>query len=983
MSYPPAARSGGELRLTESVLKLFEGKPSLPSGTRPLFEHRKLLDVEFTITPYPYGFRKTMFAAELKLGPKRLYGVPKLRELLDSIERGKPYPLTRHFAYDPAEHTFRPEDDALLRLLARMVRDESLYAEASSPYTLQGHSRSRHYERMLPIPPVHWESFSRLASAAAQVTIELQSGTYSGISYSAEPLPLRFEFNRDDSDGYRLELAGYDQLEIMEPYGLVAAEGKLYMLPDEHCGRLVHLLHMVESSGQSSIRIAREQMEPFMETVIPGLLKLGHVAIAPAVADRIMQAPLRAKLYLDRVRDKLLAGLEFQYGDIVFDPLAENVHSRGEERILMRDRERESRILELMEQPDNAKTEGGYIYSGEEAEYDFLYHAVPELEKLLNVYATSAVKERIIPVNPEPKITVNVDERTEWLHIGFAIDGIREADIRGVLKALEERRRYYRMPSGALLPMEGESFQELVRFMNEVGVRSADVAGASVRLPAVRGLRLIDAGQPGSVVKLGKPLRQLLDSLRNPDPLEYELPDHLSGILRDYQKYGYGWMRTVAHYRFGGILADDMGLGKTVQSIAFLVSMLPDIRSRRQPALIVAPASLVYNWQNELHKFAPGVRAVIADGTKPEREKLIRDAGQADVIITSYPLLRKDIASYAGQEYHTLLLDEAQAFKNYTTQTAQAVKRLRADYRFALTGTPIENSLEELWSIFEAVFPGLFPARKAFGEMPRETIAKRIRPFMLRRVKGDVLKELPDKIETLQTSELLTEQKKLYLAYLAKLRHETVKHLNEESFYRNRIQILAGLTRLRQLCCHPALFVEGYTGSSGKFEQLLDIVEECRSSGRRALIFSQFTEMLSLIAREFGAAGIPFFYLDGQTPAAERVQLCSRFNEGEKEMFLISLKAGGTGLNLTGADTVILYDLWWNPAVEQQAADRAHRIGQKKVVHLIRLLSQGTVEEKMFELQQKKQNLIDEMIEPGHEALSSLTEQDIRELLSI
>lgn len=281
------------------------------------------------------------------------------------------------------------------------------------------------------------------------------------------------------------------------------------------------------------------------------------------------------------------------------------------------------------------------------------------------------------------------------------------------------------------------------------------------------------------------------------------------------------------------------------------------------------------------------------------------------------------------------------------------------------------------------MFPELFSGRKAFHDLTREQVAKRVRPFLLRRLKTEVLKELPEKIESLQASELLPEQKKLYVAYLAKLQQETLKHLNDDGFQKNRIKILAGLTRLRQLCCHPALFVEDYSGSSAKLEQLLEILEECRRAGRRTLVFSQFTEMLGLISKELGYQGVPFFYLDGKTPAAERVELCNRFNEGERDLFLISLKAGGTGLNLTGADTVILYDLWWNPAVEQQATDRAHRIGQKKVVQVIRLVTQGTVEDKMYELQQKKKNLIEEVVQPGQEALSALTEQEIREILMI
>jgi SNF2 family DNA or RNA helicase len=330
-----------------------------------------------------------------------------------------------------------------------------------------------------------------------------------------------------------------------------------------------------------------------------------------------------------------------------------------------------------------------------------------------------------------------------------------------------------------------------------------------------------------------------------------------------------------------------------------------------------------------------------------------------------------------------VFFDEAQAFKNPVTQTAKAVRKLQADYRFALTGTPVENSLEELWSIFHVVFPELFQGLKDYSNLTRKTIARRIRPFLLRRLKEDVLSELPEKKESIELVDLLPDQKKLYTAYLAKLRHDTLKHLDKDTLRKNKIKILAGLTRLRQICCHPSLFVDGYKGSSAKFEQLMQILEESKLSGRRVLIFSQFTKMLNLIGRDLTATGRPFFYLDGQTPSEERVEICHRFNAGERDLFLISLKAGGTGLNLTGADTVILYDLWWNPAVEEQAADRAHRFGQTNVVQIIKLVASGTIEEKMNELQEKKRHLIEEIIDSKEKDSSTLTEEDIREILMI
>jgi SNF2 family DNA or RNA helicase len=976
-----SGHSKGDTRLTNGMLELFSSKPVRSSGARTLFDTRTVLDVEFTCKPFPYGNKKYMFGIEIKVGPKRLYIVQKLKEFLEHVELREAYEFSKHFNYDPKLHSFQKKDDEIIRQLIQIYHNEKMYRETSSTYVVP--AKNAGGERMLLVPPFSWDILYPLLTEAPFVKLELGERVFEGIRLSDEPIPLHFEFDQDQGDGFQLDVQGFEQITVMESYGIVLSEGKLLKVQTDECKRLSELKQMLHTSRKRQIQIPPEQMEPFMERVIPGLMKLGSVHITGAVSDRILQTPLKAKLYLDRVRDRLLAGLEFQYGDVIINPLEGNEQRRGSDRILLRDGDQERRILELMDQSFLAKTEGGYFTEGDDAEYEFLYHVVPQLEKLLKVYATSAVKTRLHTGHVSPKVKVDVDERTDWLAFKFDMEGIPESEIRNLLKSLEEKRNYHRLPDGSLLPLESAEFQEIIHFMNEMGISKEEVNAAQIRFPLVRGLHLMDSHRQGNTIKLGRSFRQLLDNMRNPDNLDFPIPANLTPILRDYQKYGFGWLKTLAHYGFGGILADDMGLGKTLQSIAFIVSVLPDIRKREQPALIVSPASLVYNWLNELKKFAPEIRAVIADGSKTERSRILKDPSKVDVIITSYPLLRRDIDLYAEQSFHTLILDEAQVFKNYATQTAQAVKEIQSQYRFALTGTPVENRLEELWSIFDAVFPQLFPGRKAFGDLSRESVAKRVRPFLLRRLKTDVLKELPEKIESLQASELLPEQKKLYVAYLAKLQQETVKHLNEKGFQRNRIKILAGLTRLRQLCCHPSLFVEDYAGSSAKFEQLMEIIEECRSAGKRMLVFSQFTEMLGIIGRDLGYQGVPYFYLDGKTPTSERVELCSRFNEGERDLFLISLKAGGTGLNLTGADTVILYDLWWNPAVEQQAADRAHRIGQKKVVQVIRLITQGTVEDKMYELQQKKKNLIDEVIQPGEEALSALTEQEIREILMI
>ncbi|AIQ49031.1 helicase SNF [Paenibacillus sp. FSL R7-0273] len=985
VSSPGVAERSGDRQLVSGMLEVFADGSSnsrpRPSVTGSYSDLRTPLQVEFICKPVTISHRTQMLGIELKVGPKRPYIVQKIRTFLDRVQRREPFEFSRHFSYDPALHSFDKEDNAVLLKLIEISANEQLYRAGVNPYAVQ--SGGMGGDRVLAVPPVFWEALLPVLLAAPSAYLQQGDLIMEKLQLSAEAPPLDFAFDQASGEGYRLDIQGMAEIMVLEDYGLVLSGGRLLKLGTEECRRLSELKRMLAAARKDGLAIAPEQMEPFMEQVIPGLKKLGRVHIAEAIAGRIVQTQLQARLYLDRVRDRLLAGLEFQYGGIVINPLEEDSRSRGSEVILMRDGEAERRILGLMEHESFVRTEGGYIMNNEEGEYDFLYHTIPLLEPLLQVYATTAVKARIAADTYIPKAVLTWNEKTDWLEFKFAMQGIPESEVVQILEALREKRRYYRLPDGALLPLESAELLQIIEFMNELGVNSVPFTKLQFTLPLIQGLQLNPDAKHGDAVTIGRSFRRLMANMASPENLDFPLPDSLASVLRDYQQFGFQWMKTLAHYRFGGILADDMGLGKTLQSIAFLLSELPDIRKGGKPALIVAPASLLYNWRNELQRFAPEIRAVIADGNLSERSKAVRSGADTDVIITSYPLLRRDIERYARLSFHTLILDEAQMIKNHATQTAQAVKILQARYRFALTGTPVENALEDLWSIYSVVFPGLFPGKKAFHDLPRETVAKRTRPFLLRRLKSDVLKELPDKIESLHASELLPEQKKLYVAYLARLRKEALKHLDNEGFGHGRIKVLAGITRLRQLCCHPALFVEDYAGGSAKFDQLLEIIEECRSSGKRMLIFSQFTEMLGMIGRELALQGVRHFYLDGKTPAAQRVELCSRFNEGEGDLFLVSLKAGGTGLNLTGADTVILYDLWWNPAVEQQAADRAHRIGQKKVVQVIRLVAQGTVEDKMYELQQKKKNLIEEVIQPGAEALSALTEQDIRDILML
>ncbi|WCK55214.1 DEAD/DEAH box helicase [Aneurinibacillus sp. Ricciae_BoGa-3] len=973
------AVSSKDLQLTNTFLSLFDNTSVSPAA-EPSGQSKQLVDVEFICNANSLPSGKNMFTIEMKIGAKRLYVVKKIKEFLSEIESQTPYVFSKHFTFDPTEHAFKDTDWAIIQQLIELNKNEEAYRQNMS-YSPSNFMIGN--ERAIFIPPIAWERLL-LNLSNSNVKLEHKSEKYDQIKIIEGPIPLGFKLNKTASKGYKLVIQGLEDITVMENYGYIVVGGYLWKSDQTQSKRLAELKKMFQYMSHSQTLISPDQIQPFMEKVVPGLKKLGTVDIAAQISDRIVSPALQAKIYLDQEDERLQARLEYVYGDIMIEPMRPNSgNSNRSDRILIRDAEQENRIMRLFE--DSAfKINTSELYIDEEESiYNFLYHVVPQLQKLGEVYITPALKSAIHQTSRRPKASVDVDSKTEWLEIHFDLEGIEEQEIRNILLSVVEKKKYHRLPNGSFLSLEENGFQEMAQLMDKMSVRKSEIKGRRIQLPVVRGFSLLDASEKAHSIKFGKSLRHLLENLRNPDNLDFAIPEKLAPVLRDYQKFGFQWMKTLAYYRFGGILADDMGLGKTLQSIAFIQSELQEKKPDGLPVLIVSPASLVYNWKNELIKFAPDLKTLVVAGDKKERSEFLSDVANVDVLITSYPLLRRDLELYENQRFHTLILDEAQAFKNRTTQTAQSVKAIQAKHRFALTGTPVENSLDELWSIFDAIFPELFSSKKAFSTLSREQIAVRVRPFILRRMKTDVLKELPEKIETIQSPDLSKEQKTLYAAYLSKLQQETIEDLQADGFQKSRMKILAGLTRLRQICCHPSLFVENYRGNSGKLNQLMDLIEEGLLGGRRMLIFSQFTEMLGIIRRKLEEKGLSCFYLDGKTPSLERVELCRRFNEGEENIFLISLKAGGTGLNLTGADTVILYDLWWNPAVEQQAADRAHRIGQKNVVQVIRLVTEGTIEEKMYELQQRKRDLIDQVIQPGEQALSTLTEKEIRELLMI
>lgn len=943
-------------RFVESIASLNDYQASAE-----LTYQKKPLHVEYLLK-WTYDHHLLL---EMKAGDSRNLIVKNAAEFLNDVHEGREHYFTKRFTYDPSVHEIHEQDKEIFELLYNGLRNEKIYAD-----------RIFHYrdspERSIVIPPLLAKQLLNLL-VERDLTVETDGGsTYKDIRIVEDELPFQFDLAKDNQGQLMLTIEQLEQMTYLKLYELIFKKGSFYF-PSKEQIPVVERVSVIPPSHKS-LPITKNKADTFISEVLPSLKRIGDVQIAESVSSEIIQHPLIAKLYLE-VKDELILGrLEYHYGEYQIDPF--NGHDQKEV-IVIRDVEKERQVMHLIEHANfhyNGKEL--YIQPEEDELYDFLYHVLPLMDKYVELFLTSELRNMIIEQNPSPSTSVSLESSSNLLDIGFNIEGIDDSEISQVLNAVMEKKRYYRMQNGALLSLEGEEFSSMQQLMEDLDINKEDIQEGNIQMPIFRGAQVDDLIHTKKAYDPA--FRKLLHQLRSPEEQIYPLPEGLKATLRGYQMTGYQWFKSLSAYHLGGILADDMGLGKTIQSIAYMLSEPSD-----KPHLIVAPSSVIYNWKNECEKFAPTLKTAILTGTPKEREKMIHEFSYMDVWITSYATLRQDIEQYRELSFQTLILDEAQYIKNYATKTSRAIREIKASRRFALSGTPIENSIDELWAIFQVILPGLMPNQRTFKQMSHEKIASMTKPFILRRLKKDVLTELPEKIETVHVSELTKEQKNLYIGYWRQLQQEAAQSMQETGFNKSRMKILAGLTRLRQICCHPSVFADNYEGESGKLNQLMDTIRNALANGKRMLIFSQFTSMHEIIIEKLNQEDIDFFYLHGQTPSQERVQMSERFNDGEKNIFLISLKAGGTGLNLTGADTVILYDLWWNPAVEDQATGRAHRFGQKNVVQVIRLITEGTIEEKIYDLQQKKRELIDQVIQPGETMLSSLSEDDVRELLSI
>lgn len=954
-----------------AILEYFR-KREYPGLTPTLYR----LDLRITVNEPMHGRDSKAFLC-LYAGSGRMYKVSNTKKFIRDYMEGSVICLGKGFRFLPGECAFEPISRQVMEYLVEIYEIQETLGKTyySNLFNRQELVLS---ENML----------RKLLKLAEGLSIQMHfCGKDTGVTEIVCGNPeLSIEIAMDDQTLFLQENTEEMPTAVCEDGSILLFGDTLYLPEKEFIANLLPFYTAIFGGDHRRLEFRGDHMGAFIEKVLPVINKSMSVTVPEEIRDHYVVEPVQPKLYLDMVmqrhRPVITATIHFCYGRYEINPF-EEVQTGSY--IVVRDREEEERLMHLLYEVHFVVQGTRFQITREEDIFRLMSEHLQKLTEQFEVYYSKGYKSISISKMGTVRMGIRLNTDINLLEMDLGYTQIPKAELEEFFRAVRLKRKYYRLKSGAFIDLtQQEKNVELLRRVLEV---AESTEHGTVRFQQNSALYLEELLPHSNRIQKEESYQKLIHDLRLPEKTDWEIPSCLADVLRPYQAVGFRWLKTLAHYGMGGILADDMGLGKTIQTIAYICSH-PGTNT-----LIVCPTSLAYNWQEEFEKFAPHIRTCIVSGSPEERNRILTQHREMqDVWITTYPLIRKDAANYRDLCFDAMFIDEAQFIKNPSSLGAKAVKTVRAAHRFALTGTPIENSLSELWSIFDFVMPGFFPNYHRFAdqyekpilrennEKKMQLLQKRIQPFILRRMKTDVLKELPDKIETRRTAAMTTKQKKIYRSYLSRIQAEI---RDKESFLegQDRIQVLAALTRLRQICCHPGTFVENYQGGSGKLDLLMEQLPDILAAGHSVLIFSQFTSMLSIIAQELRQSRIPFYYLSGSVPPEERKKEVKSFNQGDVNVFLISLKAGGTGLNLIGADTVIHFDPWWNPAVEEQATDRAYRIGQKRKVQVIKYVMEDSIEEKIYELQKRKKYLSDRVIGAGETFLNQLSGEEIYELL--
>ena len=949
----------GQLELSKYILNEFYQSPK-QNNIR--LKKQLFLDVEVEFMNRYNS--KVQF--KFKIGTDRMYNlnnkITKFLSVYDSQEGELEF--GKNFTYTPAEYYFAKEDKEII------------------DYILSLYRRNRYYDfRNLTI---------ELPGAINLLDLlknkEFLLYQYGRITSIREENPIKFTLTKEN-DLYKLKYTNNNCRFLVPDGSFIAKDNILYHTPS----KISQIIALMVENRMKELIFKENDLELFSNGILNEVKS--NIELDDMVKDKIIIGTKPdCKIYLDFKDALIIANVKFIYNEHEID-YTNNNQDNG----IIRDTESENEVVEDLLQYGFILNDNVIYMDDLDSIGELFEKNLIELAKKYEVFTSDKMKETKVlkDTNVKSSFLIGQDNIMKY---EFDLGEIKNDEIVDILDSLKDKKKYYRLKSGDLLNLENnDNLNELNCLIEDMELSNKDLKNGSGIIPKYRAIYLDSIKKDKySIIKTNNLFDELINNFNSYKNIDINLSTKDKKILRDYQVVGVKWLYNIYKCGFGSILADEMGLGKSIQLIYLIKQIL--FENKDAKILIVAPTSLVYNWKNEFDKFASELKYKVLAENKSSREESLKHLEDYNIIITTYGLVRQDQDAYKEMSFELVAIDEAQNIKNPNAQMTRVIKSLNANTKLALTGTPLENSVIELWSIFDFIMPGYLASSMNFRKKYNikdtdddslkilDNLNKQIKPFILRRKKKDVVKELPDKIENNIYIDLNPEQKKLYVAQLEKTQKELDDILRNEGFKKGNFKILQLLTKLRQLCIDPRIIYENYKGGSAKIENLISIVKEIIENGHKILLFTSYKTALDIVNREFTNNNISTYVIDGSVSSKKRMELVDKFNNNDTNVFLITLKAGGTGLNLTSADVVIHLDLWWNPQVENQATDRAHRIGQKNTVEVIKLICKGTIEERILELQSKKKILSEKLIEGedrDQNIISKLTEKDIKNLLSL
>ena len=926
--------------------------------------------------------------------------VKSLKTLAEAVAEEAPYELTKTQIIDFSQEEFTNESLPWLTFIQRRV-SESL--EVNNRLQSRGYYYGFNPSLKMQdsLTGAMLDQFYEVAEGNSYESVDRNNNNQTGtlkVGHADMRVHLKAEKIADDKGTFYGVLITGNMPVILRGSSdsYILSDSTLSKISREEENVLEPFLYAANDSGAIRFRVGRESLAEFYYRIVPTFLQSRYIDFedyCTEEAEQLLPPEPEFLFQMDMEKDFCFCRTFVTYNENRF-----NLYDENNTGNVYRDKMQEERIKAILEHYfDYVDPKQMFVWSkiSDDYLYSLLTEAVPELSRYGEVQGSEAFSR--LKIRTTPAIQVGVGIESGLMDISIISKDVSPEELLDILNSYRAKKKYHRLKSGEYVRLtQDDQLQSLDTMLSEINMNPEDIIGKEAHLPMYRALYL------DSMLKKHEELaanrdrtyRALVKNFATIRDADYETPKAQSDILRPYQTYGFKWLRTLTAAGFGGILADEMGLGKTIQAITLLQSLkddgIPGIN------IIVCPASLVYNWQEEFRRFAPGLMVEIIAGTAAQRKVQLSALASADspekpdVLVTSYDLFKKDINLYHGIRFTCMFIDEAQYIKNQKAAVTKSVKAASAQYRFALTGTPVENRLAELWSIFDFLMPGFLYSYQDFSSRFETPIVKNkdeklsaqlrqmVSPFILRRLKTDVLKDLPEKLEEVRYTRFEEDQRKVYDGQVVHMK-QMISGLGNTG--EDKIKVLTELMRIRQICCDPSLLFEDYHGGSAKREACIELIQSAIGGGHRMLVFSQFTSMLALLEEDLKNENIAYMKLTGATPKDQRIRMVREFNEGTTPVFLISLKAGGTGLNLTGADVVIHYDPWWNIAAQNQATDRAHRIGQTNTVTVYKLIVKDSIEEKILALQEAKRDLADSILSGDSNSITSLSTEELMNLL--